>query len=127
MSRERPIAKVSLLEKFGRFDEHWSPKIAAQLNDTHLKLVKVRGEFVWHQHAAEDELFLVVRGRLLIRLRPPHDDIELAEGELVVIPRGVEHQPFAAEECWIVLLEPIGTLNTGDATDARTRRELEWV
>ncbi len=119
------VDKVNLLEKFGRFNEQWSPKIAAELNDSYVKLAKLQGEFVWHHHEMEDELFLVVKGRLVIRLRD--GEIALEEGELVVIPRGVEHQPFAEEEAWVVLLEPKTTRNTGNVTNERTVEENDWI
>ena len=120
-----PIEKVSLAEKFGRFDDLWSPKIAGELNDSYVKLVKLKGEFVWHRHEAEDELFLVVKGRLTIRLRD--GDINLEEGEFVIVPRGVEHLPVAEEEAHVVLLEPKTTLNTGDVTSERTVAELQRI
>src|SRR5258705_10617289 len=106
------VAKVNLAQKFGRFQEVYQPKIAGELNDSYVKLVKVKGEFVWHQHEAEDEMFLVVRGRLTIRLRD--GNVTLEPGEFLIVPRGVEHCPVAAEETHIVLLEPKSTLNTGD-------------
>lgn len=119
------IEKVSLSEKFGLFDELWSPRIAAAVNDCHVKLVKLRGEFVWHSHEAEDELFLVVRGRLTIRLRD--GDVHLSEGEFVVVPRGVEHMPVAEEEAHVLLLEPQTTVNTGTAGGERTITDLRHV
>ncbi len=119
------VNKVNVAEKFSRFQEVYQPKIAGELNDTYLKLVKFKGEFVWHQHATEDELFWVVQGRLLIRLRD--GDIWLEPGEFVVIPRGVEHCPYAEEEAQVVLLEAKTTLNTGDVQSARTVTELDWV
>lgn len=119
------IQKVNLNEKFGLFHEHWKPKIAGEVNDAYVKLVKLQGEFVWHQHDSEDELFLVVRGRLTIRLRD--GEVRLDEGEYVIIPRGVEHQPVAEDEAWIVLLEPKSTLNTGNVRNERTVDELERV
>ena len=120
-----PIEKVSLAEKFRRFDDLWSPKIAGELNDSYVKLVKVKGEFVWHRHEAEDELFLVVKGRLTIRLRG--GEVRLEEGEFVVIPRGVEHMPVAEEEAHVVLLEPKTTLNTGDVRGERTVAEPQRI
>lgn len=117
------MEKVNLAHKFSRFHDYWSPKIVGELNDAHVKLVKVKGEFVWHHHAAEDELFLVVKGRLVIRLRDR--DIRLDPGEFVIVPKGVEHQPVAEEEAHIVLLEPKSTVNTGNVTDARTVVDLE--
>ncbi len=119
------IEKVNLAEKFRLFDEYWSPRVAGELNDAHVKLVKVKGEFVWHHHDNEDELFLVVKGRLTIRLRDK--DVELGEGEFVIIPKGVEHLPVAAEEAHIVLLEPKSTLNTGNVRNERTVAELKSV
>jgi mannose-6-phosphate isomerase-like protein (cupin superfamily) len=112
------IQAVSLAEKFERIDEHWSPRIVAELNGQQVKLARVRGEFVWHHHENADELFLVVRGRL--RLELPDGDVALGPGEMCVVPRGVEHRPVADEETWIVLFEPAGTRNTGQVTEART-------
>lgn len=119
------IEKVNLSEKFGLFADHWSPKIAGELNESYVKLVKLRGEFVWHHHDDEDELFLVVRGRLTIRLRD--GDVHLEEGEFVIVPRGVEHMPFAEEEAHVLLLEPKTTLNTGNVRGERTVAELGRV
>ena len=107
------IEKVNLAQKLDSIDEYWSPRIAGELNDSYVKLVKLRGEFVWHQHCNEDELFLVVRGHLTIKLRD--HDVELDRGEFVIIPRGVEHLPVAEEEVHVVLLEPKSTLNTGNS------------
>jgi mannose-6-phosphate isomerase-like protein (cupin superfamily) len=119
------IEKVSLADKLRRFSDHWSPKVVGELNDSYVKLVKLHGEFVWHHHEAEDELFLVVKGKLLIKLRDRN--IELEEGEFVIIPRGVEHLPVATEEAHVLLLEPKTTLNTGNVTSERTVAELERV
>jgi mannose-6-phosphate isomerase-like protein (cupin superfamily) len=119
------IEKVNLAQKFGLFNDYWSPKIAGELNDSHVKLAKLHGEFVWHHHEAEDELFLVVKGRLLIKLRDR--DIWLDEGEFVIIPRGVEHLPVAEEEVHLLLLEPKSTLNTGNVENEHTVAELERV
>ena len=116
---------VNLAQKFGLFSDYWSPKIAGELNDSYIKLVKLKGEFVWHQHDHEDELFLVVKGRLLIKLRDR--DLWLNEGELVVIPRGVEHLPVAEEEVHVLLLEPKTTVNTGDVRSERTVENLERI
>jgi mannose-6-phosphate isomerase-like protein (cupin superfamily) len=112
------IELVNLAQKLSLFADQWNPKIVADLNDSYIKLVKVQGEFVWHQHEHEDELFLVVKGSLLIRLRD--GDICLREGELVVIPKGVEHQPVAEEETHLLLIEPKTTVNTGNVTDEHT-------
>ena len=116
---------VNLAQKFSLFSEQWNPKIVGELNDFYVKLVKVQGEFVWHQHEQEDELFLVVKGRLLIKLRDC--DIQLDEGEFAIIPKGVEHLPVAEEEAHVVLLEPKTTLNTGDAQSERTVANLQWI
>jgi len=118
------MEKVNLANKFGLFQEYWSPKIAGELNDSYLKLAKLKGEFVWHHHEAEDELFLVVQGRLLIKLRDR--DILLDEGEFVIIPRGVEHCPVAEEEVHVLLLEPKSTVNTGNVQSERTAGE-QWI
>jgi mannose-6-phosphate isomerase-like protein (cupin superfamily) len=116
---------VNLAQKFSLFQDYWSPKIVAELNDSYIKLVKLKGEFVWHQHETEDELFLVVKGKLLIKVRDR--DIWLEEGEFAVIPRGVEHLPVAAEEVHAVLLEPKTTVNTGDVRSERTVTDLQRI
>lgn len=109
---------INLAQKFDLFAEHWNPRIVGELNDSYVKLAKLQGEFIWHQHADEDELFLVVKGRLLIKLRDR--DLWLNPGELAIIPKGVEHCPVAAEEVQVLLLEPKSTLNTGDQQNERT-------
>lgn len=119
----QPIEKVNLAAAFARFHEHWSPKIVGEVNESLVKLVKFKGDFVWHHHDHEDEMFLVIRGRLRMNLR--ERSIDVGEGEFIIIPRGVEHKPFAQEECWVMLFEPRTTLNTGNVTNARTRVELE--
>lgn len=119
------IEVVNLAQKFGAFSEYWSPRIAGELNDSYLKLAKLKGEFVWHQHEAEDELFLVVKGHLLIKLRDR--DLALSEGEFVVIPRGVEHCPVADQEAQVILLEPKTTLNTGDVVSERTVTDPQHI
>jgi mannose-6-phosphate isomerase-like protein (cupin superfamily) len=118
------IQKVNLAEKLGRVDEHWSPKAVGAVNDFHVKLVKLKGEFVWHSHAAEDELFLVLSGTLRMQLRD--GELEVGPGELVIVPHGVEHRPVADEEVQVLLLEPKTTVNTGSAGGERTR-EVEWL
>lgn len=118
------IEKVNLAQKLSLFQEQWSPKIVGELNDSHVKLVKVKGEFIWHHHEVEDELFLVLKGRLVIKLRDR--DITLEEGEFVIIPKGVEHKPVAEEECHLLLLEPKTTLNTGTERNERTA-EAAWI
>ena len=110
--------KVNLAEKLAQFDEHWSPRIVGALNGQEVKLVKVQGEFVWHHHENEDELFLVLEGALDIRLR--ERTIALTPGEFFIVPKGTEHQPFAENECHVLLLEPADTLNTGNVRGERT-------
>lgn len=110
--------KVSITDKLSLFTEHWSPKLVAQVNDTEVKLVKVQGEFVWHHHDTADELFLVLKGRLLMQFRDREEWIE--EGELIVVPRGVEHRPVAPQEVHMMLIEPRDTLNTGNVVNERT-------
>lgn len=117
------MEKINLSEKLGLFSEHWSPKIIAELNGQQVKLAKLQGEFVWHQHEAEDELFLVLKGRLFMDFRDR--TVELQPGELIVVPRGVEHRPRGEEEVHILLFEPASTLNTGDVENERTKRELD--
>ena len=119
------IEKVNLSEKFALFAEHWSPKIAGEVNDSLVKLVKFRGDFVWHKHDTEDEMFFVVKGQITIRLRD--GDVLLGEGEFVIIPRGVEHKPYAEEEAHVLLFEPKTVLNTGDVVNERTRPVLERI
>ena len=118
MASPLPIRVVNLSDAFASFDERWSPRVAAELNGQHVKLAKLEGPFVWHRHEAEDELFLVVEGRLVIELRD--GEVSLDAGEFVVIPRGVEHRPVADGEVHVLLFEPAGTLNTGDVQDDRT-------
>lgn len=115
---------IDLASKFSLFSDHWHPRIVAELNGSYVKLAKLQGEFVWHKHEQEDELFWVVKGSLLIRLRDR--DLIVGEGQLVVIPRGVEHLPVAPEETYVVLIEPRSTVNTGDAHSDRVR-EPDWL
>ncbi len=117
--------KVNLAEKFSLFADHWSPKIVGELNDSYVKVVKLKGEFVWHHHEKEDEMFLVIKGKLLIRLRDR--DLWLQEGEFVIIPKGVEHLPVAEEEAHVLLLEPKTTLNTGNVRSERTLANLQRI
>ena len=116
---------VSLAEKFRKIEDYWNPRVAGELNDFAVKLVKLKGEFVWHHHDLEDELFLVVKGTLRMRFRD-HEEL-IRAGEFVIVPHGVEHQPVAEEEVHLVLLEPKGTLNTGNITNERTVRQLEHI
>jgi mannose-6-phosphate isomerase-like protein (cupin superfamily) len=121
-----PGTVVNLQEKLDAIDERWSPKIIAQVNDVHVKAVKLEGAFVWHRHDDTDELFLVNAGGLTIRLRG-RDDVTLGAGELFVVPRGVEHCPVADEVCEVLLLEPAGTVNTGDAPTTDRSTAGEWI
>jgi mannose-6-phosphate isomerase-like protein (cupin superfamily) len=114
---------VNLAQMFDRFQDHWKPKIVGEINDAYVKLVKLKGEFVWHHHEHEDELFLVVRGRLRLRLRDR--DLVLGPGEFAVIPHRVEHLPVAEAETHVLLLEPKSTLNTGNVRNERTVPELD--
>ena len=109
---------INLSQKFDLFHEHWRPRIVGELNDSYVKLAKLKGEFVWHRHENEDELFLVVKGKLQIKLRDR--DLWIGEGEFVIIPKGVEHCPVADEEVQVLLLEPKSTVNTGDVQNERT-------
>jgi len=116
---------INLQEKLTKFSEHWSPKIVAQMNDYHFKVVKVQGEFVWHDHAGTDEVFLVLKGQLDIHF---HDGkVSLNEGEMYVVPKGVQHKPFAEEECHILLVEPAGLVNTGDQESELTAPDDVWI
>ncbi len=119
------MEKVNIAQKFTHIRDYWKPHIAAELNGQLVKLDKLKGEFVWHHHENEDEMFLVVKGRFRIEFRDRH--VWLEEGEFIVVPRGVEHRPVAEEEAWILLFEPASTLNTGNVINDRTLRELERV
>lgn len=120
------ISAIDLAEKFDLFAEHWSPKIVGELNGQHVKLAKLQGEFVWHKHDNEDELFFVVKGTLVIEFRDK--ELEIAPGQFVIVPKGVEHKPVAQEEVWVMLFEPASTLNTGDAgTSALTKEHLDKI
>jgi mannose-6-phosphate isomerase-like protein (cupin superfamily) len=116
---------INLAEKLSRFSDRWSPKIIAELNGQHVKLVKFAGEFVWHHHEHEDELFYVVRGAFRMEFRDRA--VELRAGELIVVPRGVEHRPVADEEVSVLLFEPAATVNTGSAGGERTVARPEWI
>ena len=123
MSEDDVVSKVNLKEKLSKFDERWSPRIVAELNGQHVKLAKLEGEFVWHHHEDEDELFLVLSGKLELQLRDR--SVMPDEGELFVVPRGVEHRPVAHGEVHVMLLEPANTLNTGNVRNDRTVERLE--
>lgn len=119
------IEKVNLAQKFSLFDDYWSPRLAGQVNNCAVKLVKLKGEFVWHHHDDEDELFLVVNGRLRIELRD--GEVVLNAGEFAIIPKGVEHRPVADDEVHVLLFEPDTTLNTGNIQSERTVRDLKQI
>ncbi len=120
---------VNLGEKFSSIDEYWSPRVSGELNDNHVKLAKLKGEFIWHYHEQEDEMFLVLRGTLRMGIREKGTERELTirSGEYVIIPRGIEHLPIADEEVHVVMIEPKTTLNTGNIRNERTREELPAV
>lgn len=120
------IEKKNIANAFSAFDEVWSPRVAGDINDMQIKLVKLDGEFVWHSHEHEDELFLVINGRLRMEIRD-QEAVIVGPGEFVIIPHGVEHRPVAEEPCEVILLEPKTTLNTGDVDNERTVRNLERV
>jgi len=119
------MEKVNLREKLAMFNDHWNPRIAGELNGQHVKLVKFKGEFVWHHHDDEDELFLVVRGSFRMDLLDRSVDLE--EGEFLIVPRGVAHRPVADSEVEVLLFEPAQTLNTGNVVEERTRQELQRI
>lgn len=116
---------INLDDKFAKFSAHWSPHIVAQMNDFHVKAVKVKDEFVWHQHDDTDELFFVHKGELTIKYRDR--DVTLRAGEMHVVPKGVQHKPVADAECEILIIEPAGTLNTGDTRGALTADQEPWI
>lgn len=125
-SHETDMEKVTLTDAFASIDEHWNPRIAAELNGQAVKLATVEGEFTWHHHNDSDELFLIIDGELRIEFRD-RDDVTLREGELLVVPRGVEHRPVADHEAQIVLFEPTETRNTGNVENEQTRTDLEHI
>ena len=116
---------INFQEKFAKISEQWSPKIIAQMNNYHFKIAKLEGEFIWHDHPETDEVFIIIKGRLEIQLR--NRNVLLNEGEMFVVPKGVEHKPVAQQECQILLIEPAGTLNTGDVVNERTAASDVWI
>ncbi|HJQ14760.1 MAG TPA: cupin domain-containing protein, partial [Anaerolineales bacterium] len=116
---------INFRKKLAKISEHWSPKIIAQMNDYHFKIVKVQGEFVWHDHPETDEVFIVLKGQLEIQFRD--GAVALNEGEMFVVPKGMEHKPVAGEECHILLVEPAGTVNTGEIVNERTAANDAWI
>lgn len=121
----RIMSAINLNEKLTLFQETWTPKIIGELNGQQVKLAKLKGEFVWHQHENEDELFYVVKGQLIIELRD--QTITLKEGEMYIVPRGVEHKPIAHKEVHVMLFEPTSTAHTGDVEHELTKDELDWI
>lgn len=119
------MEKINLAQKFDLIKEHWSPKIVGEVNDIYIKLVKFQGDFVWHHHEKEDELFYVVKGTMVMKLRS--GDVTVGEGEFIIIPRGIEHMPVARKEVFLMLIEPKSTLNTGNIEGERTVKEPEHI
>jgi mannose-6-phosphate isomerase-like protein (cupin superfamily) len=121
--------KINLAQKLSQIGDHWNPRIAVELNGQYVKLVKFQGPFTWHHHENEDELFLVVKGRFCMEYRDDNGEqsVWIEEGELIVVPRGVEHRPVADEECAVLLFEPVSTLNTGNTQNELTRKELSHI
>lgn len=116
---------VNLEEKYNLIDKHWSPRIVGELNGQAVKIAKIQGEFIWHTHQEEDEFFLVVKGKIMIRTR--EGDVEIKEGEFFIVPRGTEHMPVAEQEAYILMFEPIGTLNTGNVHSEQTIKEVDRI
>lgn len=116
---------INFTDKLAKFSEYWSPKVVAQMNDYEFKLVKIQGEFVWHSHAETDDVFIVLEGEMSIAL--PDGQVDLKAGEMFVVPKGVEHKPFAKNECKLLLVEPKGTINTGDAESGLTAENDVWI
>lgn len=117
--------RINLIEKFSLFQEHWTPKTIGELNNQEVKIAKVKGEFVWHDHANEDELFMVIKGQLKIQFEDK--ETLLNQGEICIVPRGVQHKPIAEEECWILLFEPKQIKHTGEVQDELTQENSEWI
>jgi mannose-6-phosphate isomerase-like protein (cupin superfamily) len=120
-----PYSPIDLNQKLSLFTEQWTPKIIAQMNDYHFKVVKIQGDFVWHSHPETDETFIVLNGQMRIDFRD--GPVELRAGQMFVVPRGVEHKPYAAAECAVLLVEPVGTVNTGDAAEGPTAPSDHWI
>jgi mannose-6-phosphate isomerase-like protein (cupin superfamily) len=116
---------INFTDKFAQFSDLWSPKIVAQMNDYHFKLARIKGEFIWHSHQETDEVFIVMQGKMTIFLR--EGQVDLQEGEMYVVPKGVEHKPYAEEECHLMVVEPAGTTNTGDAKGEMTVTTGVWI
>ncbi len=119
------MKKINISNKLSLFSEYWSPKIIGSLNGQHVKLAKLQGEFIWHSHQHEDELFFILKGELTIAFRD--HDVQLKEGEMIIIPKGTEHKPVAHQEVSVMIFEPESTLNTGDVRGGLTREQLDWI
>ena len=119
------MIKINFKSKFQKFDEHWSPKVIAEMNDYQFKLVKIERDFIWHQHDETDEVFIVIEGKIFIEFKD--EIVEISEGEMIVVPKGVKHKPYAEEEAKIMLIEPTGTVNTGDIEDKLTAPNDQWI
>tara|TARA_B100001287_G_scaffold86963_1_gene72806 strand:+ start:1496 stop:1855 length:360 start_codon:yes stop_codon:yes gene_type:complete len=119
------MKKINISQKLAQFNDHWNPRIIGELNKQHVKLAKIKGEFIWHKHDHEDEMFLVLKGTLKIEFRDRTETIQ--ENEIIIVPKGVEHKPIAEEEVSIMLFEPATTINTGELENERTRKNLESI
>ena len=119
------MKKINLQEKLSLFDEHWTPKIIGELNGQYVKLAKIKGEFIWHNHDQEDELFMILKGSLVIEL--PGEKVLLNEGEIFIVPKGVDHRPIAEEETHVLMFEPVSTAHTGDVRTDMTVDDQEWI
>ena len=117
--------KINFNEKFSKFKKHWSPRIIAELNDYQFKLVKIKDKFVWHSHKHTDEAFIVIKGAMSIKFK--NKEIQLSEGEMYVVPKGVEHMPYAENECKVLVVEPKGIINTGESKSSLTLDEEIWI
>tara|TARA_B110000444_G_scaffold261504_1_gene314351 strand:- start:3638 stop:3997 length:360 start_codon:yes stop_codon:yes gene_type:complete len=119
------MSKINIGEKFSKFSEHWTPKVIAEMNNYQFKLVKIEGEFIWHNHGETDEVFIVIEGRMFIEFEK--ETVELNEGEMYVVPKGVRHKPFAQSECKVMIVEPKGVVNTGEKDDGLTAQNDVWI
>jgi len=119
------MTKINLKEKFSLFDEHWTPKIIGELNGQYVKLAKIKGEFIWHNHEQEDELFMVLKGSLVMEL--PDEKIRLDEGEILIVPKGIDHRPIATKEVHLLMFEPVSTAHTGNIRTDMTVDNQEWI
>ena len=117
--------KINLIHKYSKFSDYWSPRIIAEMNDYQFKLVKIKGDFVWHSHTKTDETFIVIDGEMGIKFR--HGEVKLSKGEMYIVQKGVEHKPYAENECKILLIEPKGVVNTGDSGGSLTAEENVWI